>query len=473
MSISNLFTGDAPTAVLTFSRRARGGEIAQRAVAQFVMHPAGLTRALSRIGLRAGPRPVPGQAGDPPRRPAAVRAQLGDRGAARGHQRRAARPQHDPGRPAHAARHPLDLRGLRRLRRGRAPRRRTASRERWRRWRPSTTSCTSWSMVADGGAAALPVRDPVRPRAVPGRDVPGPVRRGPGRAWSPGWPRPTSPPRTTSIEGWGRTQALVGELADADGARADAACRARPTAMDKSAHNQPDAVTADRATPARPGAEPASGDETFHVFGSGNLGLIYVRGEKERLDRRELCTRGSPGWCDGLADHPGVGFVVVTDDDGPVALGAQRLAPARRRPRRGRGPAAAVRSGRARASSTGSRTGPRRRTSTSTAWSTPAPRRSPPSRAWSAATAGSAAGRTGPACSRPSTYRSRRSGSSGPTRCTARWSRSCATTVTVRTSSSQRRQSRMNSSTTTAMIRARTAIVRVFIADRCPKLPPD
>ena len=23
-----------------------------------------------------------------------------------------------------------------------------------------------------------------------------------------------------------------------------------------------------------------TGDETFHVFGSGNLGLIYVRGEK-------------------------------------------------------------------------------------------------------------------------------------------------------------------------------------------------
>ena len=30
------------------SRRARGGEIARRAVAEFVVHPAGLTRALSR-----------------------------------------------------------------------------------------------------------------------------------------------------------------------------------------------------------------------------------------------------------------------------------------------------------------------------------------------------------------------------------------------------------------------------------------
>ena len=48
VSISNLFTGDAPTAVLTMSGRVRGGEIARRAVAEFVVHPAGLTRALSR-----------------------------------------------------------------------------------------------------------------------------------------------------------------------------------------------------------------------------------------------------------------------------------------------------------------------------------------------------------------------------------------------------------------------------------------
>ena len=48
VSISNLFTGDAPTAALTMSRRVRGGEIARQAVAHFVISPAGLTRALSR-----------------------------------------------------------------------------------------------------------------------------------------------------------------------------------------------------------------------------------------------------------------------------------------------------------------------------------------------------------------------------------------------------------------------------------------
>ena len=48
VSISNLFTGDAPTAVLTMSRRAHGGEAARQAVAQFVVSPSGLTRGLSR-----------------------------------------------------------------------------------------------------------------------------------------------------------------------------------------------------------------------------------------------------------------------------------------------------------------------------------------------------------------------------------------------------------------------------------------
>src|SRR4029079_16265487 len=37
-----------PTAVLTMSRRARGGEATRQAVGQFVMSPSGLTRALSR-----------------------------------------------------------------------------------------------------------------------------------------------------------------------------------------------------------------------------------------------------------------------------------------------------------------------------------------------------------------------------------------------------------------------------------------
>jgi hypothetical protein len=130
-----------------------------------------------------------------------------------------------------------------------------------------------------------------------------------------------------SVEGWGRTRALVGELASPDGV-GGRAMQSAANAMDKDDRNEPDAVA---ATPPPPSgkagkgrstdkAGPATGDETFHVFGSGNLGLIYVRGEKRQLTRRELSQR-YPGLVAGLAAHPGVGFVVVMDDDGPVALG--------------------------------------------------------------------------------------------------------------------------------------------------------
>ena len=45
-----------------------------------------------------------------------------------------------------------------------------------------------------------------------------------------------------------------------------------------------------------------------------------MRGEKQRLTRGDL-DRRFPGLVAGLAGHDGVGFVVVMDDDGPVALG--------------------------------------------------------------------------------------------------------------------------------------------------------
>ncbi len=69
--------------------------------------------------------------------------------------------------------------------------------------------------------------------------------------------------------------------------------------------------------------EPASAkpEEKFLVFGSGNLGLIYVAGEQHRLDSDELSAR-FPALVPGLVEHPGVGFVVVdTVEHGPVALG--------------------------------------------------------------------------------------------------------------------------------------------------------
>jgi hypothetical protein len=70
---------------------------------------------------------------------------------------------------------------------------------------------------------------------------------------------------------------------------------------------------------ARAGSE--TDEDRFLVFGSGNLGLVYVAGEQSRLDLDELTER-FPALVPGLVVHPGVGFVVVdTADHGPVALG--------------------------------------------------------------------------------------------------------------------------------------------------------
>ncbi|MDH2414574.1 alkaline phosphatase family protein [Nocardioides sp. CER19] len=71
--------------------------------------------------------------------------------------------------------------------------------------------------------------------------------------------------------------------------------------------------------------QPATSDvapERFMVFGSGNLGLVYVSGESHRLTLEELAAR-FPGLVPGLADHPGIGFVVGRSaEHGPVVLGA-------------------------------------------------------------------------------------------------------------------------------------------------------
>lgn len=61
------------------------------------------------------------------------------------------------------------------------------------------------------------------------------------------------------------------------------------------------------------------------VLASGNLGLIYMGEEKVRLTREALQLK-FPGLITALATHPGIGFVMTsTDDDGPVAIGADGI----------------------------------------------------------------------------------------------------------------------------------------------------
>jgi uncharacterized membrane protein YeaQ/YmgE (transglycosylase-associated protein family) len=64
----------------------------------------------------------------------------------------------------------------------------------------------------------------------------------------------------------------------------------------------------------------ATAGEGFLVFGSGNLGLVYVTGEKHRLTRDQIEQR-YPELIAGLVAHEGVSFVVAATDEGPVVLG--------------------------------------------------------------------------------------------------------------------------------------------------------
>jgi uncharacterized membrane protein YvlD (DUF360 family) len=118
---------------------------------------------------------------------------------------------------------------------------------------------------------------------------------------------------STDVEAWGRTGLLVDELTTGRGLRS----RALRSASDRARRHQ---LQQPERTQARPGTEAATAD-TFHVFGSGNLGLVYVRGERSRLTLQQLEER-FPHLVGGLAAHPGVGFVAVMDDAlGPLAIG--------------------------------------------------------------------------------------------------------------------------------------------------------
>jgi uncharacterized membrane protein YvlD (DUF360 family) len=107
-----------------------------------------------------------------------------------------------------------------------------------------------------------------------------------------------------SVEGLGRADSLVGDLGSGGitGRVADKADRGLSKAQQ---------------TPA-----PTDADvEPIVVLGSGNLGLVYVRG-RSRLSLDELEGRW-PALVPGLVAHPGVGFVAALDARGnPWAIGA-------------------------------------------------------------------------------------------------------------------------------------------------------
>ncbi|MGB7820523.1 MAG: phage holin family protein [Ornithinibacter sp.] len=67
-------------------------------------------------------------------------------------------------------------------------------------------------------------------------------------------------------------------------------------------------------------ATPSDEDAPLLVFGSGNLGLVYVAGEQHRLTLEELDQR-FPDLVSGLVAHEGVSFAVVDSAEGLLVLG--------------------------------------------------------------------------------------------------------------------------------------------------------
>jgi uncharacterized membrane protein YvlD (DUF360 family) len=327
VSISNLFTGDAPTAVLTMSRRARGGDMARQAVAQFVVSPSGLTRALSRSiseltrdrfqtrrAIRRDVQPRSNRTWETALLRCVTNGALRDLNTilVAQHMLGGSRSIYvdfvDYDEIAHHAGilRPESLEALESLD-GVLHQLEQVASAAPRKYR--------FVILSDHGQAQGQI---FADRY--GEDLAGLVAR---------LAQSDVAASDDSVEGWGRTRELVGELASPSGI-GGRSMQSASEAMDKRDRNDPDTVAPGHQ--AKTGAKgrntgkkgkrstQAEGDETFHVFGSGNLGLIYVRGEKERLTRRTLHER-FPGLVDGLAGHPGVGFVVVLDDDGPVALG--------------------------------------------------------------------------------------------------------------------------------------------------------
>jgi uncharacterized membrane protein YvlD (DUF360 family) len=106
------------------------------------------------------------------------------------------------------------------------------------------------------------------------------------------------------VEGWGRVDSLVEDLAETE----SVAGRAADTIAGR--------VRSRTATSADAGT-----DAELVVLGSGNLGVVFVRGP-QRLPLEEIEARW-PRLVAGLTSHPGVCFVAgLSQGDGPLVLGA-------------------------------------------------------------------------------------------------------------------------------------------------------
>ena len=124
LALGNLFTGDAPRAVLTMSRLgvARGSATARQTFAWFLTNPNGFSRGVVRTIAEVVEGAMASCPPEPPQRLAASSPGMDLRRSARRHQRPATRPQHCGHRRGDAQGNKEHLCRLRRLRRDRPPR---------------------------------------------------------------------------------------------------------------------------------------------------------------------------------------------------------------------------------------------------------------------------------------------------------------------------------------------------------------
>ena len=125
---------------------------------------------------------------------------------------------------------------------------------------------------------------------------------------------------TGEVEAYGPVNILLTQLAGQDSVTARLAQRAL-----RDRDDQEPLGPGGPGGPAATADDPASTDGSgtgrpdLVVVGSGNLGGIWFAQQPERLGLAEIVAR-HPGLLPALAGHPGIAFVVVRDQSGPVAL---------------------------------------------------------------------------------------------------------------------------------------------------------
>lgn len=135
--------------------------------------------------------------------------------------------------------------------------------------------------------------------------------------------RPAEPgdqrPEAAGEESWGYAGGALTEIAAGPGLGARATGRVtRGRRADADGDTEGDVVLGpETGTP-----DPKQTDTDVMVLASGNLGLVYLLRETERMTREHI-DELYPGLLPTLREHPGVGFLLVASEDrGPLVLGA-------------------------------------------------------------------------------------------------------------------------------------------------------